>query len=166
MGLFDVFKKRNAPASDSIMVVAPVSGEVVQLCETDEPLFSSEALGKGVAIKPAENRIVAPCDGTVSLMFDTGHAVSLVSKSGAEILIHVGLETVSLKGKHYTVHVKNGDAIKAGQLLIEFDREAIAADGFDTITPVLVCNPENFSEMRTYPGKTVRAGEKIIGLKK
>ena len=147
-------------------ILAPVAGEVVPVSEVNDPTFSEEIVGKGVAIKPADNRIVAPCDGTVSLMFDTGHAVSLVSKSGAEIMIHVGLETVSLKGKHYTVHVKNGDAIKAGQLLIEFDREAIAADGFDTITPVLVCNPENFSEMRTYPGKTVRAGEKIIGLKK
>ena len=147
-------------------ILAPVAGEVVPVSEVNDPTFSEEIVGKGVAIKPADNRIVAPCDGTVSLMFDTGHAVSLVSKSGAEILIHVGLETVSLKGKHYTVHVKNGDTIKAGQLLIEFDREAIAADGFDTITPVLVCNPENFSEMRTYPGKTVRAGEKIIGLKK
>ena len=147
-------------------ILAPVAGEVVPVSEVNDPTFSEEIVGKGVAIKPADNRIVAPRDGTVSLMFDTGHAVSLVSKSGAEILIHVGLETVSLKGKHYTVHVKNGDTIKAGQLLIEFDREAIAADGFDTITPVLVCNPENFSEMRTYPGKTVRAGEKIIGLKK
>ena len=147
-------------------ILAPVAGEVVPVSEVNDPTFSEEIVGKGVAIKPADNRIVAPCDGTVSLMFATGHAVSLVSKSGAEILIHVGLETVSLKGKHYTVHVKNGDAIKAGQLLIEFDREAIAADGFDTITPVLVCNPENFSEMRTYPGKAVRAGEKIIGLKK
>lgn len=145
---------------------APVAGEAVPVKEVSDPTFGDEILGKGIAIRPTGNQICAPCDGTIDLMFDTGHAVSMTGTNGAEILIHVGLETVSLKGKHFTVHAATGDSVKAGQLLITFEREAIAAEGFDTITPMVICNSDNFKEIKTYTGSTVAVGDKVIGLVK
>lgn len=161
MGLFDKLFHKAAPE-----IGAPVAGKCVPLSEVKDPVFSQEILGPGVAIMPSEGKIVAPCDGTVDTMFETGHAVSLTSTFGAEILIHVGLDTVNLKGAHYTVHAKNGDAVKKGQLLIEFDREAIAAEGYDTITPVIVCNGADYASLKTFPAESVSAGDRIITVEK
>ena len=96
----------------------------------------------------------------------TSHAVSITTAFGAEVLIHVGLETVKLAGRHFTVHVKKGDRVKAGQLMIEFDREAIAAEGYDTITPVVICNAEEFGKLTTTTGRVAAVGDRIIGLQK
>lgn len=161
MGLFDKLFRKAVPE-----IGAPVSGKCVPLSEVNDPVFSQEILGPGVAIMPSEGKIVAPCDGTVDAMFETGHAVSLIADFGAEILIHVGLDTVNLKGAHYTVHAKNGDAVKKGQLLIEFDREAIAAEGYDTITPVIVCNGGDYAGLKTFPAESVSAGDRIITVEK
>lgn len=161
MGLFDKLFHKSVPE-----IGAPVAGKCVPLSEVNDPVFSQEILGPGVAILPGEGKIVAPCDGTIDTMFETGHAVSLTSAFGAEILIHVGLDTVNLKGAHYTVHAKNGDAVKKGQLLIEFDRDAIAADGYDTITPVIVCNGADFASLKTFPADSVSAGDRIITVEK
>lgn len=152
--------------SAELELKAPVAGEAVPVKEVSDPTFGDEILGKGIAIRPTGNQICAPCDGTIDMMFDTGHAVSMTGTNGAEILIHVGLETVTLKGKHFTVHAANGDPVKTGQLLIEFDREAIAAEGFDTITPMVICNSDHFKEIKTYTGSTVAVGDKVIGLVK
>ena len=115
---------------------------------------------------PAEGRILAPCDATVDMMFETGHAISLVADFGAEILIHIGLETVSLKGEHFTIHCKNGDKVKKGQLLIEFDLEAIKAKGFNTITPMLVCNSADYGTFKTNVNKAVTNDDVVIELSK
>lgn len=149
MGLFDKLFKKETPAAPPAegKLFAPLEGQVVSVKEVSDPTFSEEILGKGVAIRPTGNTVVAPCDGTVSMMFDTGHAVTLVGPLGAEILIHVGLETVQLKGQHFTVHASNGDTVKAGQPLITFDREAIAAAGYDTITPMVICNSGDYSSV-------------------
>lgn len=147
-------------------ICAPVGGEVVPVTEVSDPTFSEEILGKGIAIRPINGRVCAPCDATIDLMFDTGHAVSMTADCGAEILVHIGLETVKLNGQHYTVHAKNGDKVKAGDLLIEFDRDAIAAAGFDTITSVVICNSNDYSHFKTYTGMMASVGDKIIGLKK
>ncbi len=144
---------------------APVDGYAVSVKEVSDPTFGDEILGKGIAVRPAGNKIVSPCDATVDLMFDTGHAVSLNADNGAEILIHVGLETVKLDGKYFTVHAKSGDHVAKGQLLIEFDRDAIAQEGYDTITPMVICNSDKYSEINVYVNKEVNAGEKVIGLK-
>lgn len=144
---------------------APVEGHAVSVTAVSDPTFGQEILGKGIAIRPTDNKIFSPCDATVDLMFDTGHAVSLNADNGAEILIHVGLETVNLDGKHFTVHANSGDHVRAGQLLIEFDREAIAAEGYDTITPMVICNTDKYGEINIYVDKDVTPGEKIIGLK-
>ena len=150
--------------SSEIEIGAPVEGQAVELSEVSDPTFGEGILGKGIAVRPTGTKVFAPCDATIDLMFDTGHAVSLVADNGAEILIHVGLETVGLNGKHFTVHGKNGDKVKKGDLLIEFDREAITAAGYDMITPMVICNTDKYGEVNTYVGKAVTPGEKVIGL--
>ena len=155
--MFGKLKNMFGAKDDSIVILAPVEGEVVPVAQVSDPTFGEEILGKGVAIKPARGRVVAPVSGEVSLMFDTGHAVSIVSDDGAEVLVHVGLDTVSLKGRFYTAHVKTGDRIKAGDLLIEFDMEGISRAGYQVITPVVVCNSGDFSQIETFTGK--HAGE-------
>ena len=163
MGIFD---KLFAKKSNDISLGAPVAGQAVALSEVSDPTFGEEILGKGVAIRPTSGRVVAPCDATVDLMFDTGHAVSLKADCGAEVLIHVGLETVSLEGKHFTVHAKSGDHVSAGQLLIEFDREAIAAAGFDTITPMVICNTSDYAAVNAHLAAEVREGDAVLTLVK
>ena len=145
---------------------APVKGEAVPVSQVPDPTFAEELLGKGIAIMPAEGKILSPCDATVDMMFETGHAISLVADFGAEILIHVGLETVSLKGEHFTIHCANGDKVKKGQLLIEFDLEAIKAAGFNIITPMLVCNSGDYTTFKTNVNKTVTNDDVVIEIAK
>ena len=158
------FKKLFGKSMDELS--APVAGNAVPVSQVPDPTFAEELLGKGIAIEPSEGKVYAPCDATVDMMFETGHAVSLVADFGAEILIHVGLETVSLKGKHFTVHAANGDKVKKGDLLIEFDLEAIKAEGFNTITPMLVCNSGDYGTFNTRVGKAVTNADVVIELAK
>lgn len=158
--------QETAKPTGPIQVFAPVAGEAVPISEVSDPTFGQEILGKGIAIKPTEGKVLAPCDGKVDMMFETGHAVSLVSDGGAEILIHVGLDTVELKGKHYTIHAHNGDKVTKGQLLIEFDFQAIAAEGYDVITPVVICNSDDYSSIKPHTGKAVAPGDLILELEK
>ncbi len=155
-----------AKPAGPIQIFAPVAGEAVPISQVSDPTFGEEILGKGIAIKPSEGKVFAPCDGKVEMMFDTGHAVSLVSEGGAEVLIHVGLDTVALKGKHYTIHAHNGDKVKKGDLLIEFDAAAIAAEGYDVITPVVICNSDDYSDIKTHTDKTVAPGDLVLELSK
>lgn len=147
-------------------IYAPMNGKAVPITEVPDPTFAEGMLGNGIAIEPADGKVYAPCDATVDMMFTTGHAVSLVADCGAELLIHVGLETVSLEGKPFTVHCANGDKVKKGQLLLEADLEAIKAAGLPTITPVLVCNTDDFPTFKTYTGKDVSNGDAVIELGK
>ena len=158
------FKKLFGKPVDEIF--APVVGSAVPVTEVPDPTFAECMLGNGIAIIPAEGKVVAPCDATVDAMFETGHAVSLVAANGAEILIHVGLDTVTLKGKHFTIHAKSGDQVKKGDLLIEFDNDAIKAEGFNTITPVLVCNSDDYATFNTKVGKAVTNADVVIELAK
>lgn len=143
---------------------APVTGQCVPVSEVSDPTFGEEILGKGIAIHPAEGKVFAPCNASVDMMFETGHAVSLVADNGAEILIHVGLDTVNLKGEHFSIHVASGDHVKKGDLLIEFDKDAIAAKGYDIITPMVICNTDKYEKINSYVDKTVAAGDKVMGL--
>ena len=162
MGLFDFMKKKE----NVDIIAAPVAGEAVVSSEINDPTFGEEMLGKGMAIKPSDSKVYAPFDGTVALVFDTKHAVSLVSEKGAEVLIHVGLDTVSLKGEHFTAHVENGATVKKGDLLLEFDKDAIAAAGFDTIIPVVICNTDDYKEVKRMTGTNVTPGDTIMELEK
>ena len=158
------FKKLVGKPVDSLY--APLSGKAVPITEVPDPTFAEGMLGNGIAIEPSDGKVYAPCDATVDMMFSTGHAVSLVADCGAEILIHVGLETVSLEGKPFTIHVANGDKVKKGQLLLEADLEAIKAAGLPTITPVVICNTDNYPTFNTFVGKNVTNGDVVIELAK
>ncbi|MGM9550385.1 MAG: PTS glucose transporter subunit IIA [Faecousia sp.] len=158
------FKKLFSKPMDALC--APVAGNAVPVSQVPDPTFAEEILGKGIAVEPTEGKVYAPCDATVDMMFETGHAVSLVADFGAEVLIHVGLETVSLKGKHFTVHAASGDKVKKGDLLIEFDLDAIKAEGFNTITPMLVCNSGDYATFKTNVGKAVTNADVVIELAK
>lgn len=164
MGLFDVFKKRNAPASDSIEVTAPVSGEVVQLCETDEPLFSSEALGKGVAIKPSDGTVYAPVAGTISVLMP--HAVGVMTADGVEVLVHIGVETVNMKGEGFTSLVSQGDAVAVGQPLVEFDRQKIADAGYEDTVFVVITNTADLSAVAPVANGPANAGDLAVTVTK
>ena len=158
------FKKLFGKNTDDFY--APMAGKAVAITEVPDPTFAEGMLGNGIAIEPAEGKVYAPCDATVDMMFTTGHAVSLVADCGAEILIHVGLETVSLEGKPFTVHVANGDKAKKGQLLIEVDLDAVKAAGLPTITPMVVCNTDEYPTFDTFVGKDVTNEDVVIALAK
>ena len=162
--MFSFLKKKEKEYYD--VIGAPLKGEAVPSAEVNDPTFAEEMLGKGIAIKPAEGKVYAPFDGEVALVFDTKHAVSLVSKKGTEVLIHVGLDTVMLKGEHYTAHVENGAVVKKGDLLLEFDMEAIAAAGYDTVTPVVICNADDYKDVSRITGKQVNPGDTVMELEK
>lgn len=145
---------------------APAKGKAVPLSEVNDPTFADGILGKGAAVIPAEGKIYAPVDGTVGMMFETKHAVSLTTEYGAEILVHVGLDTVELKGKYYEGHVKAGDTVKAGDLLISFDIDQVKAAGYDVVTPVLVCNTDDYASVDAVTGNDVVPGDTIIRITK
>ena len=133
-------------ALSDVTVCSPMNGELVELSKVPDATFADGILGQGAAILPSEGRLYSPVDGTVASVFDTKHAISLMTDSGAELLIHVGLETVSLGGKYFTPRVKDGDKVKAGDLLMEFDLDSIKKD-FKTFTPVLVTNADDYASV-------------------
>jgi glucose-specific phosphotransferase system IIA component len=149
-----------------IEIHAPIEGTVFHITEVSDPVFRDKIVGDGVAILPNKGRVVAPVDGTVSLLFETKHAVSLKSVQGTEILIHIGLDTVKLQGEYFTAHVKTGDQVHAGDLLLEFDMEKIKAAGYDLITPVVICNTAEYSRFEPHSGGDVKELDKILTLKK
>ena len=161
MGLF---QKLFGKATD--VLYAPMAGKAVAITQVPDPTFAEGMLGNGIAIEPTEGKVYAPCDATVDMMFPTGHAVSLVADCGAEILIHVGLETVSLEGKPFTIHAANGDKVKKGQLLIEVDLKAVEAAGLKTITPMVVCNTDNYPTFQTKVDRDVTNADVVIQLAK
>lgn len=150
-------------ASDEI-ITAPVAGRSAALSEVNDDVFSKEVLGKGAAILPSEGKVYAPADGTLTVFFETGHAVGMQTAGGAELLIHVGLDTVNLQGKYFTPKAKAGDQVKAGQLLLEFDLEAIKKEGYDTVIPVIVTNTPDYSSVLPASEGTVKAGDTFLKL--
>lgn len=130
-----------------LVVFSPIEGEAIPLKAVNDEAFSQETMGKGMAIKPAKGQVVAPFDGTVQTVFRTKHSIGLRSLEGVEILIHIGIDTVKLKGQHFNVVVQEGDVVKHGQLLIEFDMDAIEKAGYDTTTPIIVTNSGDYLEI-------------------
>lgn len=128
-------------------IASPLTGIVKQLSEVKDQVFSSGAMGKGIAIIPEEGKLVSPVSGTVMTAFPTKHAIGILSDNGVELLIHIGLDTVNLNGEHFKLHVKQGDKIKKGQLLVEFELEKIKKLGYDMTTPVIVTNSQQYSEV-------------------
>ncbi|MDR3767440.1 MAG: glucose PTS transporter subunit IIA, partial [Butyricicoccus sp.] len=147
-----------APAVIGKMEIeAPIPGEVIPLTAVKDETFASGVLGEGYAIVPSEGKVYAPFDGTCENLFDTLHAMGLVSNNGVELLIHVGLETVGLGGKPFTAHIKTGDTFKKGDLLLEFDIDAIRAAGCEIQTPIIVTNAEDVG------GVTVEGNKLVVG---
>ncbi|MBU5489761.1 sucrose-specific PTS transporter subunit IIBC [Butyricicoccus intestinisimiae] len=151
-------------AQGELNILSPMQGKAVSLTDTGDDTFAAEVLGKGAAIEPSEGKVYAPFDATVETLM--GHAVGLTGENGVEMLIHIGIDTVQLNGKHYTPHCTEGQHVKAGDLLMEFDMAAIQAEGFKTITPVIVTNADDYADVLTHIGKQTKAGETLLTVKK
>ena len=145
-----------------VIIASPMNGNVMPVSKVNDSVFSEDVLGRGIAIRPDSGHVSAPGKAIVSRMFETGHAVNLLMDSGVELLIHVGLDTVNLKGRHYAIHKNSGESVNAGDVLMEFDAAGISADGFDTITPIVVCNPDDFSDISFAPEGGIKEGESLI----
>ena len=145
-----------------ISVFAPVEGEAVELSEVEDEVFSREVLGKGIAIKPVNGRVYAPADGVISTLFATGHAVGITTDSGAELLIHIGMDTVKLEGKGFYPKKKEGDRVKKGELLLEFDLEMITKEGFSATTPIIVTNTDAYVDVVPALFGRVKPGDMLL----
>ena len=145
-----------------LVIASPVKGEVVALESVKDEALSSHVLGQGAAVVPAEGRIVAPVDAVVESVADAGHAIGLHTADGADLLIHIGMDTVELGGKGFDVKVKTGDAVKQGQELICFDLDAIQKAGYETVTPIVVTNPEDYLDVVSVKSGKVNAGDTLI----
>ena len=148
------------------IICSPLNGMAVN-CEGIKDLtFRGEMLGKTVAIRPTDGKVYAPADGKVDMLMETMHAVNMTSEKGAEILIHVGIDTVELNGKYFKSYIKTGDLVKRGDLLLEFDVEKIAAAGYNMIVPVIICNSYDYSEVEKILDKEIKVGETLMKLSK
>ena len=152
----------NAENASPIILCSHMNGTIVPLENVEDDVFSQKILGEGIAIEPAEGRLYAPCDGTVESVFDTKHAVNIVSSDGAEILLHIGIDTVQLGGKVFTAHVSDGDKIKKGDLLISFDPDGIKDAGFKITTPMIICNSDDYHSFTPLAQGKTAPGEEIF----
>jgi beta-glucoside PTS system EIICBA component len=143
-------------------VLSPMSGTVLALDQVPDATFASGLLGQGAAIIPSDNKVIAPFAGEVASLFQTKHAIGLLSESGIEVLIHVGIDTVKLDGKPFTAHVNVGDKVKPGDLLLEFDRQAILDAGYDLATPIIISNSDSYAEVITVAASAVNAGAPLL----
>lgn len=154
-----------APAKSKMKpetLAAHMTGTVIPMADVKDEAFASCALGDGCAIEPSEGKLYAPADAVVDNLFDTHHAIGLVTENGAEVLLHIGIDTVKLGGKHFTPHVKTGDKVRKGDLLISFDMDAIRAEGYLCTTPMIVCNTDDYASVTTLAGGEVKAGQDLV----
>ena len=154
-----------AAAAKDTVLAACLTGTVVPLAEVKDEAFASGALGDGIAIEPIDGELVAPADGEISSTFETHHAVGMTTVDGAELLMHIGIDTVKLGGKHFTYLVNEGDKVRKGQPLIRFDIEAIKAEGYPVTTPLIVCNTDEYAAVTPKASGTVKQGDALLELK-
>ncbi len=147
------------------ILYAPMTGKIIPIGEVEDEAFSTRALGDGIAIEPSEGKLYAPCNGEVSMLFQTKHAINIVSEGGAEILLHIGIDTVKLYGKYFEAHVKDGDKFKKGDLLISFDIEGIRREGYKLSTPMIVCNTTDYESVKAVAKGNVKHGDRVLELK-
>ena len=155
-----------AAAAKDTVLAACLTGTVVPLADVKDEAFASGALGDGIAIEPTDGELVAPADGEISSTFETHHAVGMTTTDGAELLMHIGIDTVKLGGKHFTYLVNEGDKVKKGQPLIRFELEAIKAEGYPVTTPVIVCNTDDYAAVEAKASGTVKQGDALLELKR
>lgn len=146
------------------IIYAPVTGKICSLNKIEDPVFSSEALGLGCAIEPEKGEVTAPFNGTVAQIAQTKHAVSLRSNDGVELLIHVGMDTVELNGKGFTLHVRMGEQVKKGQLILEFDKKSISAAGYSVTTPIIITNSADFLSIETLRTGSISEGQPLLAV--
>ncbi len=154
-----IYQKNNSSAE----VYLPINGKVIPLEEIEDGVFSEKMLGEGVAVEPSEGKVYAPFDGIVEMVYDTKHALGLLSDSGVELLIHVGIDTVQLAGKFYDVKVSNGQKIKKDELLMKIDLDGIKSAGYRTVTPIIITNTDNYTSIDIKLGD-IKAGQEIMKL--
>lgn len=155
-----------APAAKDTVLSACLNGTVVPLADVKDEAFASGVLGDGIAIEPSDGELVAPADGEISSTFETHHAVGMTTADGAELLMHIGIDTVKLGGKHFTYLVNEGDKVKKGQPLIRFELEAIKAEGYPVTTPLIVCNTDDYAVVEAKASGTVKQGDALLELKR
>lgn len=155
-----------APAAKDTVLSACLNGTVVPLADVKDEAFASGVLGDGIAIEPTDGELVAPADGEISSTFETHHAVGMTTADGAELLMHIGIDTVKLGGKYFTCLVNEGDKVKKGQPLIRFELEAIKAEGYPVTTPLIVCNTDDYAAVAAKASGTVKQGDALLELKR
>ncbi|MDN9011786.1 PTS sugar transporter subunit IIA [Brevibacillus laterosporus] len=143
-------------------LLAPLTGKAVHLEEVPDPVFSQKIAGDGLAIDPTEGVLVAPVDAKVVHLFNTGHAIGLQTANGAEILMHIGIDTVNLNGEGFSAKVTTGQDVKAGQTLIEFDLDIIKNAGYPVITPIIITNSDAVESMKQFVGASVTRGQEKV----
>lgn len=131
-------QQQAAPAPSVREIICPVTGEVIDIAQVSDPAFASKAMGDGVAVMPAEGKLVAPLEGTIEALFPTGHALAIRGEDGLAVMLHIGIDTVDMEGDGFTLHVAQGDHVERGQLLVEFDLQKIADAGHEPTTMIIV----------------------------
>ncbi|WP_116473855.1 PTS glucose transporter subunit IIA [Zobellella maritima] len=169
MGLFDKLKKLVSDDSNEtsgIEIYAPLSGEIVAIEDVPDVVFAEKIVGDGIAIKPSGNKMVAPCDGTIGKIFETNHAFSIESDSGLEMFVHFGIDTVELKGEGFTRIAQEGQQVKKGDTIIEFDLALLETKAKSTLTPVVISNMDEVKELHKLSGAVTLAEDLVFRVKK
>jgi len=156
--------KTNSASVKNTKIMSPMTGDVKSLKEVKDEAFSQGLLGKGIAVEPTTGKVVAPADGVMTTLFPTHHAIGITTNDGAEILIHIGMDTVQLEGKHFTAKVAQGEKIKKGQVLVEFDMEAIKAEGYSLITPIIITNTQDYTDIIETDQRSVTTNDTLINI--
>lgn len=154
--MFEKLFKKNSNVNDA-KLYAPVDGKLVSLEEVPDPVFSEKMMGDGIAVKPTSDEVLSPCDGKIVQVFHTKHAVGIQTANGADVLIHVGLETVELNGEGFTSFVDEGDQVKQGDKLIKFDKGYVAENAKSTIIPIVITNTDDMNEIVKEDNKQIKA---------
>ncbi len=158
--LFGGKEEKEAPKSVSeVVLVSPMTGNSVSLGDVPDPVFSQKMMGDGIAFSPSEGKVVAPADAKVLNVFPTKHAIGLEATGGLEILIHIGLDTVNMKGEGFNVHVAEGDQVKKGDLLVTYDLDLVSEKATSTITPMIISNGDIVKNMDKHENTATVAGE-------
>lgn len=157
-------EKVTIPLNTGLNIVSPLEGHMIELSQVNDVTFSSGVMGNGVAIIPTKGQVVAPFDGTIDVFFKTHHAIGLRSETGVELLIHVGLDTVNLEGKYFTPHRKQGDTIKTGDVILEFDIEKIKKAGYELVTPIIIINSQQFMDIIVKKKDVVTANDQVLAI--
>ena len=163
MSLLRKLMGNNKELKIDMNIYSPIKGVVTSLSNVNDPVFSEELMGKGIAIIPESDRVVAPCNGEIISVFKTLHALTIRGENGAEVIIHVGLETVALNGQYFEAHVHDGQQIKKGDLLLTFDLDAIKTD-YDIVTPVIITNSSGYQTIEQTKNQKVKEGDLLIKL--